>query len=77
MVNAFDQWRAAYLDDNVDARQFCQAKFLSFSNLVQIEETRDQLLRLLIGVKSVGSDVVHRKKYRLISYNVFLGIVES
>jgi hypothetical protein len=63
IVNAFEQWRDAYLDESVDIRLFCQEKFLSHANMSLIEETRGQLVRLLIGVRSVGSDVIDKKRF--------------
>jgi hypothetical protein len=63
IVAAFDAWREAYLDEHVDIRFFCQEKYISHANCSLIEETRGQLVRLLIGVKSVGSDVIDKRRY--------------
>lgn len=63
LVSAFNVWRKAYLDDQADVREVCREKFLSHQNLSLIEETRDQLLKQLIGVKSVGRDVVDKRRY--------------
>jgi len=61
---AYSQWRDACLNDQVDIQKFCDEKFLSRQNLGLIEDTRQQLLRLMISTKSVGKDVYASKRNR-------------
>jgi HrpA-like RNA helicase len=75
IANAFDSWRAAYLDESIDIRLFCQEKYFSHANMSLIEETRGQLLRLLIGVRTVGRDVIDARRFVILILTA--GITES
>lgn len=57
IATAFAEFRDVCLDKGQNTRKWCDSKFLSYANLILIEETRLQLLKLLISVKVVGKDV--------------------
>lgn len=54
IVRAFNSWRKA--TENGNARKFCKQSFLSQTNLVQIEELRQQYMTYLIDAGFVDVD---------------------
>jgi ATP-dependent RNA helicase DHX29 len=60
IVRVFNAWRRA--TENGVGKQFCQKCFLSLTNLIQIEELRQQYLTYLVDAGFVPVDEVARKE---------------
>jgi hypothetical protein len=83
IANAYNGWRAAALSSQSStsstraAQLFIQKNSLSLQNLIQIEEGRSQLLRVLMGAGVVGRDVEVDGNKRYDNENISqLGILE-
>ncbi|KZT74762.1 P-loop containing nucleoside triphosphate hydrolase protein [Daedalea quercina L-15889] len=55
--NAFASWRRACANGQLQARKFCKECFLSYQNLQQIEEIRQQFLGYLVDSSFLQVDV--------------------
>ncbi|CAE6476966.1 unnamed protein product [Rhizoctonia solani] len=68
LVNAFNSWKRALANGQHIARKFCRESYLSYQNLQQIEDLRQQFMGYLIDSSFVSIDVAFSQDFRRIRF---------
>ncbi|CAE6501779.1 unnamed protein product [Rhizoctonia solani] len=68
LVNAFNSWKRTLSNGQHIARKFCRESYLSYQNLQQIEDLRQQFMGYLIDSSFVSIDVSFSQEFRRIRF---------
>ncbi|KAJ1303899.1 hypothetical protein OPQ81_008311 [Rhizoctonia solani] len=68
LVNAFNSWKRALSNGQHIVRKFCRENYLSYQNLQQIEDLRQQFMGYLIDSSFVSIDAEFSQEFRRIRF---------
>ncbi|CCO28705.1 putative helicase C15C4.05 [Rhizoctonia solani AG-1 IB] len=68
LVNAFNSWKRALSNGQNVARKFCRESYLSYQNLQQIEDLRQQFMGYLIDSSFVNVDAEFSQEFRRLRF---------
>ncbi|KAG8713990.1 hypothetical protein FRC11_010257 [Ceratobasidium sp. 423] len=68
LVNAFNSWRRALSNGQHVVRKFCRESYLSYQNLQQIEDLRQQFMGYLIDSSFVSVDTEFSQNFKRIRF---------
>ncbi|CAE6438679.1 unnamed protein product [Rhizoctonia solani] len=68
LVNAFNSWKRALSNGQNVARKFCRESYLSYQNLQQIEDLRQQFMGYLIDSSFVSLDTEFSQEFRRLRF---------
>ncbi|KAF8752874.1 P-loop containing nucleoside triphosphate hydrolase protein [Rhizoctonia solani] len=68
LVNAFNSWKRALSNGQHVARKFCRESYLSYQNLQQIEDLRQQFMGYLIDSSFVSVDAEFSQEFKRLRF---------